>query len=318
MKQIKIQKFIVCIAIVLMQCLVSCKNDAVEISRENAKINILLNNVLSPFTAYTQKNMDMYKEDGVYSKIVVRAFVYDDAGHLINKFSKEISDYKQGSVSFTTSLTGSNPQIVCLTYATLTSSSGIKYDAYNISGEELLSTLKIENDYASSVDYIPWQVLGGAIISVGTASEKVDIEVKPLGGLVYLDWHNIHAHDGELKAPQRYVFMQKYNDIATINNGAFSFSSSLSSRYYFVADVFPSDFPTYDWVYGLRFMFPSTVESYCYGAYSPSNYTIDNDEEMTGTSSHKNIQVDAGKQYLFKMDCKTYELDVKEGVLVNN
>ena len=317
MKHLKIEKFMVCIAIVVMQCLVSCQNDAVEISRENAIINIQLNNVLSPFTAYTQKNMDMYKEDGIPSKIVVRAFVYDDAGHLISKFSKEISDYKQGSVSFTTSLTGSNPQIVCLTYATLTSSSGIKYDAYDVSGEELLSTLKIENDYASVVNYIPWQVLGGAIKSIGTASGKVDIEVKPLGGLAFLVWQNIHAHDGESKAPQRYVFMQKYNDIATIKDGTFSYSSSLSSRYYFVADIFASDFPAYDWVYDLRFMFPSTVESYCYGAYSPSKYAIDNDEETTGISSQKNIQVDAGKQYVFKMDCKTYELDVKEGVLVD-
>jgi len=314
MKLFDINKHFGCFAILATLFFVSCQNDAVDIIREDAKINILLNNVLSPFTAYTQKNMDMYKWEGLSSKIVVKAFVYDDNGHLINKFSKEVTDYKQGSVSFTTSLTGSNPQIVCLTYATITNS-GTKYDAYKISGEDLLSTLKIENDYASFVDYIPWQVLGGSIKTIGAASGKIDIEVKPLGGLAYLDWKNIHSHDGESKAPQKYAFMQKYNDIATIKGGNFSFSSSLSSRYYFLAEIFPSDFPSYTSIYDIRFMFPSTVESYCYGAYSPSNFKTDDDDVKTGTSDTKTIQVDAGKQYIFKMDCKDYSIDVKEGIL---
>lgn len=315
MKSIIIKKISECITIIVMLIFTSCQNDAVDIIREDAQINILLNNVLSPFTAYTQKNMDMYEGDGISSKIVVKAFVYDDNGHLINKFSKEITDYNQGSVSFKTSLSGSNPQIVCLTYATFTNSYGITYDAYKISGEDLLSTLKIQNDYATFVDYIPWQVLGGAIKSIGTTSGKIDIEVKPLGGLAYLDWVNIHAHDGESKASQKYAFMQKFNDIATIIGGEFSFSSSLSSLYYFLADIHVSDFPTYTSIYEIRFMFPSSVESYCYGAYSPSNFTIDGDEIKTGTSKTKTIQVDAGKQYIFMMDCKDYSLNVKEGIL---
>ena len=315
MKLFNVRKYIGCIIILVALLSTSCQNDAVDIVREDAKINILLNNVLSPFTAYTQSNMDMYKGGGISSKIVVKAFVYDDSGHLINKVSKELSDYKQGSVSFTTSLTGSNPQIVCITYATFTNPSGIKYDAYNITGEDLISTLKIENDYATFVDYIPWQVLGGAIKSLGTDSGKIDIEVKPLGGLAYLDWKNIHAHDGESKAPQRYVFMQKFNDIVTIKGGNFSYSSSLSSNYYFVADIFPSEYPTYNDIYMIRFMFPSTVESFGYGAYSPTNYNSEDDEQRTGTSDKKTIQVDAGKQYVFKMDCKNYSIDANVGIL---
>lgn len=315
MKLFNVRKYRECIIILVALLFTSCQNDAVDIVREDAKINILLNNVLSPFTAYTQSNMDMYKGGGISSRIVVKAYVYDDSGRLINKFSKEVSDYKQGSVSFTTSLTGSNPQIVCITYATFTNPSGIKYDAYNITGEDLISTLRIENDYATFVDYIPWQVLGGAIKSLGTDSGKIDVEVKPLGGLAYLDWKNIHSHDGESKAPQKYSFMQKYNDIATIKGGEFSFSSSLSSRYYFLAEIFPSDFPSYDNIYGIRFMFPSTVESFCYGAYSPSNFKTDDDDVKTGTSDTKTIQVDAGKQYVFIMNCKDYSIDIKEGIL---
>lgn len=315
MKLFNVRKYAGCIIILVALLFTSCQNDAVDIVREDAEINILLNNVLSPFTAYTQSDMDMYKNGDISSKIIVKAYVYDDSGHLLNKFSKEVPDYKQGSVSFTTSLTGSNPQIVCITYATFTNSSGIKYDAYDITGEDLISTLKIENYYATFVDYIPWQVLGGAIKSLGTNSGKIDIEVKPLGGLAYIDWKNIHSHDGESKVPQRYVFMQKFNDIATIKGGNFSYSSSLSSNYYFVADVFPSDHPSYNGLYLIRFMLPSTVESFGYGAYSLSNYNYEDDEVRTGISDKKTIQVDAGKQYIFKMDCNDYSIDVKEGVL---
>ena len=103
------------------------------------------------------------------------------------------------------------------------------------------------------------------------------------------------------------------SDVSAIEDA--SFSSSLSSRYYFLAEIFPSDFPSYNSIYDIRFMFPSTVESYCYGAYSPSNFKTDDDDVKTGTSDTKTIQVDAGKQYIFKMDCKDYSIDVKEGIL---
>lgn len=297
--------------------LASCENDLVDVTREDAKINILLNNVLSSFTAYNQGDMYMYVGGDIPSKIMVKAFVYDDSGHLINSFSKEIADYNQSSVSFTTTLSGSNPQIVCLTYATFTNSYGITYDAYNISGEESLSTLKILNEYATSLDIIPWQVLGGAIQSIGLGSEKVDIEVKPLGGLAYLDWTNIHVHNDEENAPQRYVMMQKFNDVAVIKDGEFSYSSTLSSNYYFTADIYPADNSSYNALYLIRFMFPSNVESFGYGAYSLSNYDYDDDEIRTGTSNKKSISVKAGKQYVFRMDCQNYSLNAWEGVLEN-
>lgn len=309
-----ISKYSGCLIILLTLLFNSCKNDAVNVTRDDAQINIILNNVISPFTAYSKEDMDMYGGNGLISKIVVKTLIYDDSGHLIGSQSNEIADYNQNSISFTTTLTGTNPQIVCLSYATFTNPQGIKYDAYKISGEDLLSTLKIENIYASFVDNIPWQVLGGAIKSLGTLSGTIDIELKPLGGLAYVDWENIHAHDGEYKAPQRYVYMQKFNDIATIKEGKFSYSSTLSTNYYFVADVFPSKHPNFINIYSIRFMFPSKVEAFGYGAYSPSNYSSDDDEVRTKTSDNKTIQVEEGKQYVFKMNCKDYTVDAYEGI----
>ncbi|MBQ7180077.1 MAG: hypothetical protein IJR87_02150 [Bacteroidaceae bacterium] len=315
MVRVNINKHAGCLVMSLALLFASCKNDVVEITRGDAHINILLNNVLSPFTAYTQGDMDMYAYNGISSKIVVRVFVYDDSGHLTNSLSKEIADYKQSSLSLSTPIKGSNPLIVCLTYAVYTDSQGKKYNAYKVSGEELQSTLKIERDYASSSDLIPWQVLGGEIKTVGIDSEKNDIEVKPLGGLVYFDWNNIHAHDDESNAPHRYVFMNKYNDVITIKDGVFSYNSSLASLYYFYSDIYPSKFPSYNWIYDVCFIFPSNVEFYGYGGYSPSNYKLDDDELTTMKSSTKNIQIKAGKQYVFKMNCKDYTVDAYEGTL---
>lgn len=301
--------------IIVCLLLTSCKNDFIDIDRKDAKINILLNNVISPFTAYTKSDMEMYKEDGYTSKVVVKAFVYDDSGYLIKSFTKELTDYKQSSVSFTTSLTGSNPKVVCVTYVTFTDPQGNKLNAYNVSGEEMLSTLKVEKYYADYVDNIPGAVLGGAIKSIGITSDITTIEVKPLGGLVYLDWRNIHAHDGESKAPQRYALMMKYNDIAMVKDDKFSFSSSLSSTYYFYTAIVPSNYPSYNGIYEIRFMLPCNVEYFGYGSYSPSNYKVDGDEEVLKKTNNKYIQVDAGRQYVFKLDCDKYVLEAKEGVL---
>lgn len=315
MKLYNIRKYIGCIKILVVSLFISCQNDAVDIVREDVKINIILTNVLSPFISYENNDMEMYKEGDIVSKIIVKAFVYDDSGHLINKFSKEITDYKKSSISFSTSLTGSNPQVVCFTYATFKYPSGETYDAYTVKGEELLATLKVEQDYASYGNRIPWQTLGGTIQSLGNSSGKIDVEVKPLGSIVYVDYENIHAHDGTKESPDRYVFLLKYNNVAMVKDGRFSFSSSLSSNYYFLDETYPANFPKFTSVYSIRFMFPGNVKFYGYGDYSPSNYTKENDNVITGKSDTKNIHVDAGKQYIFKMDCKDYSIDVKEGIL---
>jgi len=315
MKLFNVRKYTGCIIILVALLFTSCQNDAVDIVREDAKINIILTSVISPFVSYEKNDMEMYKEGDIVSKILVKAFVYDDSGHLINKFSKEITDYKKSSVSFSTSLTGSNPKVVCFTYATFKYPSGETYDAYMVKGEELLSTLKVEPDYASYGNYIPWQTLGGTIQSLGTSSGQIDIEVKPLGSIVYVDYDNIHAHDGTTESPDRYAFMLKYNNVAMVKDGRFTYSSSLSSNYYFLDEIYPDNFSKFTSVYSIRFMFPGNVKFYGYGDYSPSNYTKENDNVITGKSDEKTLSVDDGKQYIIKMNCKDYSIGVKEGIL---
>ena len=61
-------------------------------------------------------------------------------------------------------------------------------------------------------------------------------------------------------------------------------------------------------------MFPGNVKFYGYGDYSPSNYTKENDNVITGKSDEKTLSVDDGKQYIFRMNCQDYTISANEGI----
>lgn len=303
----------------LVLTLTSCKNDPVNVVRDDVQITLLFNNMFSSFTPYSHSEMNMYSSEGISSKITIKAFVYDDDGRLVDQYTKKISNYNQSSISFSASVSGAAPLLVCFTYASWTNSAGVEYVAYEVTGEQMLSTLKIASLNASFLDNcIPWQVLGGALSQIDMFSQTIEVALTPLGGLAYLDWENIHSHNNNESVnsnPTRYVFMQKYNDIVTVKDGSFSYTSSLPSNYWFYSDIFPNQHPSYSALYVSRFMLPGPVRSYCYGSYSPSNQSTYNDEVQTGKSDTKTIDIEAGKQYLFVMDCNTYSQDVGEGIL---
>ena len=122
----------------------SCQNDPIEITRPDVKISVILNNVLSPFKAYQAEDFELNEDGGIKSKIKVVSLIYDDEGKLIDSHSQVISDYSTGQVSFNTSVSGSNPTIVTLSFGTWTSSDGEIVDAFSITGQNLLSTLEIK------------------------------------------------------------------------------------------------------------------------------------------------------------------------------
>ncbi|MBQ3355481.1 MAG: hypothetical protein II829_03220 [Bacteroidales bacterium] len=313
--------YIINVAIIAtMLCFSSCKNAPVEIVRDDTQVNFILNNVLPTFTTYSAEELEMYVQQGIASQIMVKAFVYDDNGKLIDQFSKKIDDYNQTVAPFSVKITGYNNTLVCFTYGTWTNSSGKETNAYVVTGEQLLSSLKVEVSTATSLyNCIPWQVLGGAIVPIGIFDDAIDVDVRPLGGLAYMDFENIHAHSigssNSAKNPTKYTFMQKFNDIVTIKDGTFSYSCSLSSTYWYFCSIYPAQHQNYNGVFISRFMMPGQVQSYCYGSYSPSNDSSYDDEVETGRSSTQTTEVKAEKQYVFEMDCNDYTQRIKEGVL---
>lgn len=292
----------------------SCQNDPIEIEREDVTVNLVFNNVLTPFKAYAEKDMQTYSTDGQKAQVKIVAFVYGDDGHLINSFQKTVADYNASSVSFSTNISGSNPKIVCFSYSTFKYSDGSVYNAYEITGEQMISTLKVENQLYNLFS-IPWQVLGGAIVNVGSSTSKVDIALAPLGSLIYFDWENIHAHDGDNPKPGRYAFMYQDRDWVSIKDGSFSYETSLTSTFYHYSSIYPANHASYTSIYDFVFMLPGETPYFGESRYSPSNYAKDNDEEWIQSSDRKSVQLQAGKQYLMKMDCSDYSISCNEGIL---
>ena len=153
----------------LVLTLTSCKNDPVNVVRDDVQITLLFNNMFSSFTPYS------HSSEGISSKITIKAFVYDDDGRLVDQYTKKISNYNQSSISFSASVSGAAPLLVCFTYASWTNSAGVEYVAYEVTGEQMLSTLKIASLNASFLDNcIPWQVLGGALSQIDMFSSLQD------------------------------------------------------------------------------------------------------------------------------------------------
>ena len=306
----------ICVAMFLISfvcALSSCENESVDISRSDVQFSIRVADVISPFQAYKAPDKDMYSESGIPSKINILCLLYDDSGHLLNEFSQTISEYNSNLITFSSPVSGSNPVLVCFSYATWTNKSGKIFKAYDITGKESLSTLRVESDLASEVNLIPWQVLGGAIVQLGATSQNISVSLKPLGGLVYLSWENIHSHDKETPPPTRYVMMYKNNDVVMINNKEFTYSSTLATTYYFYSEVFPANNKTYNTIYSVQFMMPCNVETFGFGGYYMTSRP--DEEKILGRTDDGSIMIDAQKQYVFIMDCKNYTIELKQGIM---
>lgn len=309
-------KFSISLFLLILVCAFSsCENDSVDIIRSDVEFSIRVSEVVSPFQAYSAIDKEMYSQDGVSSKILLDCLLYDDSGNLIKEFTKMMLYYTSELITFSAPVTGSNPTLVCISYAIWTDPKDYRlYKAYDISGKESLSTLRIEEDQASQVTRIPWQVLGGTIVKVGATTQKVSASLKPLGGLAYLSWEDIHSHAKESTPPTRYVMMYKYNDVAMVNNNKeFTYSTSLATTYYFYSEIFPSKNKEYKNIYNIQFMMPSDVDTFGFGGYYLNGNT--DKEKVVGRTDNKSIKIDAEKQYVFIMDCNSYTMEVKQGIL---
>lgn len=300
-------------ALCLMGCglLTACDNDSTEVARQDVKINLILNNVVSNFTTYQRSDKEMPTFSNGTTRIVAKVLVYDDNGKLTSQVERQLPDYSPTRVVVQTSVSGSNPLLVCLTYAQyVETGSGQVTDAYQISGEQSLSTLKISDINSKSSNKIPWMVLGGAIVQLGSQSDNVDIAAEPLGALVMFNWRNIHAHDHDTPAPNGHLIYYKDNNIITVKNRKFDYSTSLQPDIFYYENISPSRFTSTN-VYGYAFLKPGRHQAFGYGAYSPSDFEED-DEQITGRSDLITVTVSEDKQYELTLDCSDYALTVSE------
>ena len=300
--------------LMLSPFLISCHNAPIEIDRESVSVNVIVNHVVSQFTPLTIEHQNPYSSDGISAQICVVAYVYDDSGHLINTYKTIVPDYDVTTVSFDVELSGTNPLIVCFSYAVYTDIDGEVYEAFSVSGQQLLSTIKVDN-LLYGIYSIPWLILGGAICEVGMSTSTIDITLEPLSALVYEQWDNIHSHDEDAPRPTQYVFMIRDNDVLKVRDKKFITETSLLTDYYHTDIVYPDNHADYTRVYNMMSLFQGSTIVYGKSCYSPSNYSVEDDVEYIASGKKSTVKVEAGKQYVLHMDCSDYSVSFYEGKL---
>lgn len=170
-------------------CLFSCQNEAVDVSR-SINITIVPKTILTPFTSVISGNLDMEET----AKLRINCFFYNAEGELtgeqafllddFNKnqdFNKVIDEQTKTLVVFASCITGTLQSPVI--------------EPYVISGENHLSTISIEQKREK---YSSLTLAGYSVVQIPNA-ETMTVTLEPATALVYLYWHDIHAHDDDVE-----------------------------------------------------------------------------------------------------------------------
>lgn len=298
----KAKKILLTAALALFSIMaIECQPEALHI-KYSADVTIRTSELLSGFTAFKPSDAEMFSINNKPSRLLIRAFIYNSSGILTDSFSEYADDYG-ATYKFTATFEDANSTIVVFSYCVIGNLPSPDYQAYVITDEGRLSSLKVTTD--NRISDIKWTTLGGYIGQVNSAQNSLDIQLAPLGGLVYVLFRSIHAHDSDYLAPDSYTFWHHSNNQVYVSGGSFSYGTTLSTTYSFVDDVEPSEHPSSGGIYIIKTLMPGTYDAYATW-----------DVGSTSTSfGDRNITVNSGKQYVVEIDCADYNLSFREGTI---
>lgn len=295
------KKYQLLLLLPVMLMLTACPDPIPDdlVVKRQIDVTVQTSSLLWNFTSYTPSDMEMPED----AKLLIKAFVYDDNGKLVDTYYDVAEDYG-ATYSFSAAVAATHPTIVAFSYCIIGSVSSPEYQPYVISGENTLATLAVTRD--NSYENIKWLVLGGCIETLNSTTKQLTLGLEPQGGVVYYRFKNIHAHDSEASAPDTYTFWHHSNDRLRISNNRFEYDCSLSTTYSFTEVVKPSDHADYNGVYGISFMMPGSFKT---------DATYDVGSTRTYFVEDKSIDVRAGKQYVVDIDCASYSMTFREGTI---
>lgn len=298
----KAKKILLTAALALFSIMaIECQPEALQI-KYSADVTIRTSELLSGFTAYKPTDAEMFSINNKPSRLLIRAFIYNSSGILTDSFAEYADDYG-GTYKFTATFEDTNSTIVVFSYCVIGSLPSPDYQSYVITDEERLSSMKVTMDYR--FEDIKWTTLGGYIGQVDSNQKSLDIQLAPLGGLVYVLFRNIHAHDSDYSAPDSYTFWHHSNNQVYVSGGSFSYGTTLSTTYSFVNDVEPSAHPSSGGIYVIKTFMPGTFEV-------NASWDIGSTNNAFGD---REITIKSGKQYLVEIDCADYNLNFREGTI---
>lgn len=280
---------------------VECKPEPLNISY-SVDVTVRTSQLMSDFTPYSPDDAEMISENNKTAKLLIRGFIYNSSGALTDSFTDYANDYG-ATYKFTAMVEDVNSTIVVFSYCVIGTLPSPDYQAYVITDEEMMSSLKVTID--NRLSDIKWSTLGGYIGKVTSDQPSLDIQLEPLGGLVYVLFRNIHAHDGDYSAPDSYTFWHHSNNQVYISGDSFSYGTTLSSSYSFVDDVEPSEHTSSSGIYIIRTLMPGTYNAY-------ATWDTGNTHSSFGD---RDITVRGGKQYVAEIDCANYNFTLREGTI---
>ena len=277
----------------------SCSNPEVDIM-DAVQVVVSPERVLSSFNLYKETDVDFDKIDGYVPKIRITALLYDKAsGNLISKSEGTVSDFAN-SYKFYLASTSGEKTLVCFSTVILGNLEKPYHEAYSITGEQSLSTLKVESHLNSYL----LSFMGYSISNLND-EKSVNVSLQPGVALVYLRYENIHARDS--KNVDKYMIWHHSNDIARVNGNSLSFSTTLTTDSSYNNSLEPADYDKskYTNIYSLICLFPGTIKM-------QGSYNIGNNRTFFG---EQNVTLKMGHQYVFNLDCTNAAMSFYEGEL---
>lgn len=288
--------YIMLAAFALAVCsLTSCVNPAVE---EYGTINVTakLSSIVSGFQLYNSDDLDLPNS----TIVQLRCLVYGSDGNRFAESNFNLSSFvgTEQNVSFKAKV--GEPYTIILFASCISGSE----HAFSFSGLESMSSINIEQKYWRGYD--GFSVLGFAERTV-RVGESVEINMEPMTSMVYIQYDNIHAHDKDVDAIDKYQMWCHLNDIITCDGGKFNFHTSLGANQYFTDTVEPAEFGLYRFAYSVTNILPGNFPTFA-RAYIGNEYT---------DTAKQNINIVSGHQYVLTLDCKSFSLSFKEGPMTN-
>lgn len=146
--------------------------------------------ILSGFTPYRQSHFEMYNN----SHLRITCLLYDNSGHLVYSDQALLDGYDK-DITFSTKLAPGSYKLIALATNIIGSLSSPSQEAYLITGKESLSQLQIEQTTGRSYSST-WSIMGYASKTLDFSSREIVVNLEPATELVYLEWRDIHSHDG--------------------------------------------------------------------------------------------------------------------------
>ena len=279
-----ISMMVVCLAI-----LSSCTNEDISVGNlVTVKVNP--SGVIAPFEY--EMNPGDFEGIGAPYKLRTSVFVYDKDGLLKASETQYLANY---STIMTTSLElpKGNYTAIAITDVVKMSGEDITFEYWNVSGEDVISQLKVTDaGYIGSEKKILG--VGKQTISVGDKNGEFMVKCSAAGAVCLVYYCNIHAFSD---VKQYGVLMTKSSDNISFNesgNYDVSIESSGTNFSWWLSKLAPGDYSSYKNIYSYLFVLPMNKVTLQFIADTDDNrYYLD--EKVT-------MNLEAGKEYLMMLD----------------